>query len=158
MSGHQSPRSLAKKFSEGYPHDLPDRLEWWRSHLGIDRARLLRMMGFSATEAQQERDVPWEALLADNSRMERAWWVEGKLHELLALYDYDWNQLSRRLHQPIEVRRSELTRRPRSPGSVEKLRSVPEEPGAAILLSQIAEGGPTSFDALMRFLGADSRP
>lgn len=98
MPSYQKARERATKFDQEYPESLPDRLAWWCRVLGIDRARLLRLMGLSAREARKEQDARWSDLLQKKAWEEKAWWVEGKLHDLLVLFDYDWSPLTRRGH------------------------------------------------------------
>jgi hypothetical protein len=95
MPSHRKARQLATKFDKEYPPTLSARLAWWCRVLGIDRPRFLRMMGMSADEATRERDTSWSDLLKKKDWQENAWWVEGKLHDLLALFDYDWTSLPR---------------------------------------------------------------
>ena len=63
--------------------------------------RFLRMMGMSAKEAKEKSSQDWKTILQDHDWLDRGWWVEGKLHELLSLFDYDWRALSERLHQRL---------------------------------------------------------
>ena len=45
MSIYNETDELAKKFDAAYPDELSARLEWWCKALGIDRTRLLPMIG-----------------------------------------------------------------------------------------------------------------
>src|SRR5438445_596381 len=101
MPTYKKARQLATQFENEYPETLPKRLAWWCRALGIDRARLLRMMGLSANEANGQKS--WEALLEQKEAEENGWWVEGKLHQLLIFFDYDWKTLANRLHQPLQA-------------------------------------------------------
>src|SRR5436309_1665406 len=100
MPSQTKTRQLATKFDKAYPTRLSDRLGWWSRLLGIDRVRFLRMMGMSSAEAKREKNTSWDDVLKKKEWEENAWWVEGKLHELLALFDYDWNALAERLRLP----------------------------------------------------------
>jgi hypothetical protein len=152
MPSQSKARQLATKFDKAYPKSLSKRLEWWCHVLGIDRFRLLRMMGMSADEAKREKDVSWSDLLKKKELEESAWWVEGKLHELLALFDYDWNALADRLHHPREAQRQEPSRVTRQKGDIVKLQYVPSNDGTEMLLNQLAKAGPESFPALISYL------
>lgn len=110
MPSYRKARELATTFDKAYPKTLSDRLAWWCHVLGINHPRFLRMMGMSADDAAREKDTSWSDLLKKKEWEENAWWVEGKLHELLALFDYDWKSLSERLHQGTDARREEPTR------------------------------------------------
>jgi hypothetical protein len=114
------------------------------------------MMGLSPEEAKRENDMSWSDLLKKKELEEKAWWVEGKLHELLALFDYDWNALADRLHHPREAQRQEPSRVTRQKGEVVKLQYVPGNDGTEILLNQLAKGGPESFPALISYLAYES--
>jgi hypothetical protein len=63
MPSHRKARQLATKFDRAYPKTLSARLAWWCRVLGIDRPRLLRMMGLSANEATRQKDTSWSDLL-----------------------------------------------------------------------------------------------
>jgi hypothetical protein len=152
---HTKARQFATKFDKVYPPSLPERLAWWEDKLGINRSRFLQMMGMSAGEANREKDANWSDLLKKKEREENAWWVEGKLHELLALFDYDWIALAERLHHPPEAQRQEPSRVTRQRGDIVKLQYVPSNDGAEILLNQIATGGPESFPALISYLARE---
>ena len=93
MPTQKMARELADAFEKAYPADLPERLRWWCRVLGIDRVRFLRMMGMSANEAKEKSSQDWKTILQDHDWLDRGRWVEGKLHELLSLFDYDWRAL-----------------------------------------------------------------
>lgn len=155
MPSYKKARSLASEFDKAYPENLPDRLEWWQHVLGINRVRLLRMMGMSAPKATKEKDTPWADLIEKGNWEENAWWVEGKLYELLAMFDYDWKALSERLHQSAETPPKEPTRVKRHKGDILKLQYVPSDDGNRILLNQLAKDGPESFSALLSYLARE---
>jgi len=113
------------------------------------------MMGMSADEAKREKDASWSDLLKKKEWEENAWWVEGKFHELLALFDYDWIALADRLHHPSEAQRQEPRRMTRQKGDIVKLQYAPSSDGTEILLNQLAKGGPESFAALMSYLARE---
>jgi hypothetical protein len=86
---------------------------------------------------------------------ENAWWVEGKVHDLLALFDYDWKSLSDRLHHGADAQREEPDRVTRQRGDIVKLQYVPSNDGTETLLNQLAKGGPESFSALISYLARE---
>ena len=148
-------RALATKFDRAYPKPLSNRLAWWCHVLGINRPRFLRMMGMSADEATREKDTSWSDLLKKKKWEENAWWVEGKLHDLLALFDYDWTSLSDRLHHGADARREEPSHVTPRRGDIVKLQYVPSNDGTETLLNQLAKGGPESFPALISYLARE---
>jgi hypothetical protein len=158
MPTHRKARELAGDFENAYPETLGKRLEWWRHVLGIDKPRFLRMMGLSAEEASRQKDRSWGAILETKEWQENGWWVEGKLHELLRLFDYDWQALSARLHQAGTPDGPDLARVTRTPGDIAKLQYVPSGDGTDILLNQVVKGGPESFPALLAYLSGGPRP
>jgi len=155
MPSHEKARELATEFEKAYPETLAKRLEWWRHVLGIDRARLLRMMGMSAAEATRQRDASWDKLFKKKEWEENAWWMEGKFHDLLALFDYDWKALSDRLHHGADTSRQEQTKVKREKGDITNLQYIPSNDGTETLLNQLATGGPDSFSALITYLGRE---
>jgi hypothetical protein len=155
MPSYRKARELATKFDREYPETLPDRLAWWCRILGIDRPRFLRMMGLSAAQARKEQNTGWDELLKRKHLEENAWWVEGKLSELLAMFDYDWNALSDRLHHGADAEQEEQSRVQRPDGDIVKLQYGPSNNGADTLLNQIASGGPESFSALISYLAGE---
>ena len=74
------------------------------------------MMGMSTDEANSQKNKDWGAILENKVWEENGWWVEGKLHELLALFDYDWKALAERLHQSAPANGEESTRARRQKG------------------------------------------
>ena len=108
MPSHEKARELATKFEATYPETLPKRLTWWCHALGVMRPRLLRMMGLSAADATEQKDTTWTELFKNKELEENAWWVEGKLHDLLALFDYDWKALADRLQYCSDLARCHL--------------------------------------------------
>src|SRR5579871_1144840 len=155
MPSHRKARELATKFDREYPEALPDRLAWWCRVLGIDRSRFLRMMGLSVAQARKEQNTSWSELLKKKEWEENAWWVEGKLSELLAMFDYDWKALSDRLHHEADAEKEEQSRVKGQEGDILKLRYGPSSNGTETLLNQIAGGGPESFSALMSYLAGE---
>jgi hypothetical protein len=156
MPTQKRARELADAFEKAYPAGLPERLQWWCRVLGIDRVRFLRMMGMSAKEAKEKSSQDWKTILQDHDWLDRGWWVEGKLHELLSLFDYDWRALSERLHQRlVQPEGGEPTQVTRPKGTVEQLPCVPYGDGSELLLNVMAERGLESLSALLAYL-ADS--
>jgi hypothetical protein len=152
MPTHRKARQLATEFENVYPATLPERLAWWCHVLGVNRSRFLRMMGMSLDEAHRQANSSWEALLKNKEWQEHGWWVEGKLHDLLALFDYDWRALAERLHQNAQASGHETSPN----GDIRKLAHVPGGKHGEVLLNQLARGGPQSFSALIAYLSGGS--
>jgi hypothetical protein len=152
MPTYRKARQLATEFENVYPEALPKRLAWWCRVLGVDRSRFLRMMGMSPDEAIRQANSSWEAILKKKECEEDGWWVEGKLHDLVALFDYDWKALAKRLHQTAEAHGQELNGATRKKRDIEKQAHVSSGKHAEVLLDQLAKGGPQSFSALIAYL------
>jgi hypothetical protein len=155
MPSHQKARQLATEFENVYPQTLPERLAWWSRVLGIARPRFLRMMGMSAEEASRQKDKNWEVILEKKEWEENGWWVEGKLHELLALFDYDWRALAERLHQAGPANGEEFNRVPRPKEDMARQPYLPSGDGTEVLLDQLTRAGPESFAALLAYLSGE---
>jgi hypothetical protein len=88
----------ARKFEAVYPRELPARLAWWREALGIDPARLLRMLGMSPRQATRRKNDDLQEILANPE-----WEVNGRIVEeglcrLLTIFHHDWHLLAAQLH------------------------------------------------------------
>jgi hypothetical protein len=154
MSIYRKTDKLAKRFDAVYPKELSARLRWWSKTLGIDRARLLRMIGMSARQAEERKGKDLKAILKSPEWEAKAQLVEGGLHRLLSLFHYDWHALAERIHGPgVEEGRgpSGVTRRA---GEVKRLRHTPNGETADLLIDRLAEGGPQSLSALLTYLAA----
>jgi hypothetical protein len=146
---------LAKKFDATYPGELSARLQWWSKTLGIERVRLLRMIGMSALQAEEHKGAHLKKILQSPDWEANAQMLEGGLHRLLALFHYDWHALAGRIHGPVaETQQGELSRVPRRKGAVEQLRSAPDGDASDQLINRRADGGPQSLTALLAFLAA----
>lgn len=157
MPTYQKARELANAFEAAYPDELPQRLKWWCHVLGIDRVRFLRLMGMSAKEAKEKKNREWDTILQDRAWAGRGCWLEGKLHELLSFFDYDWKALSERLHHPLVLAEGqEPTHVNRAQGTIEQLRYVPNGDGTELLLNIMAEKGPESLSALLAYLSSST--
>lgn len=110
------------------------------------------MMEMSDAEAKRQVDASWDELFKNKQREENAWWVEGKLHDLLALFDYDWKALSDRLHHGSDTSREERNKVKRTKDDKAKLQYIPSADRTDLLLNQVAKGGSDSFSALLTYL------
>jgi hypothetical protein len=155
MPGERRARQLAMAFERVYPKTLPERLAWWCRVLGVDRRRLLRMMGMSESEIKRQKNKSWETILEMDEWQDKGWWVEGKLHELLALFDYDWKALAARLHQTAQANGAKFSRRTRPWEGVPKGQAAPGGTGVETLLNELDRGGSESSSALIAYLSSD---
>jgi hypothetical protein len=110
------------------------------------------MMGLSADEAKSQQQKAWESILAKKEWEENGWWVEDKLHDLLALFDYDWSALAERLHQTVQANGEPATHLTGPQGDSANLHNLPSGDGSEALLNELAQAGPQSFAALLAYL------
>lgn len=83
--------------------------------------------------------------------------IEGGLHRLLALFQYDWQSLAEQLRQSAaEQGATEQQHIPRRKGQVKRLPSRPNGDASELLLNRMAEGGPQLLSSLYAYL-AESR-
>lgn len=143
----------ATRFEAEYPEDLPGRLLWWSKKLGIDRVRLLRMFGMSERQAKARKGEGLDRILKDPRREANALMIEGGLHRLLALYQYDVKALAEQIHRSLAPQETEeATRVTRRKGAVKRLPYRTNGDASELLLSRIAEGGPQLLSALEAYL------
>jgi hypothetical protein len=133
------------------PESLADRIPWWARVLGLDRIRLLRLLGLSGAEAAR---TPLTALpQVVGAHEDRAEIVDELLSQLLASFDYDLQALRAALHPPAGPATEEQGQGQRRPGAAVPL---PYTPGPqalrGFLLNQIAAGGPLASRALLAYL------
>lgn len=150
MRIYRQTEALAKKFEAAYPGELSARLRWWSRTLGIDRVRLLRMLGLSARQAEGRKGQDLKEILKDSDWEANAQVLEGGLHRLLALFRYDWHALAERVHAPVaETEQGEPSRVVRGKGEVKRLRETPNGDASDLLINRMAEGGAQSLAALV---------
>ena len=153
MDIYKKTDALARKLEAEYPNDLAARLRWWSKRLGIDRIRLLRMFGMSQRQAETHKCDNLDVILKDPKRGANALMLEGGLHRLLALFQYDWKALAEQLHRPATERgEPELARVTRQRGGDKRLRYRPNGDASELLLNRIAEGGPQLLSTLVAYL------
>jgi hypothetical protein len=153
MPIYKRAEDLAKKFDAAYPDELSARLKWWGMALGIDRVRLLRLIGMSRQQAVRTRNAELEEIIKNPKWQENAQLVEGSLHRLLSLFHYDWHALAERIHSPVAEGREERPNRvTRLKGKVPRLEVAPNGTASDLLINRMAEGGPDSLSALFAYL------
>jgi hypothetical protein len=157
MQIYRKTAELAKKFDAAYPEELFARLEWWAKTLGIDRIRLLRMIGMSPREAVKRKGEDLKEIVASPDWEANAQLVEGGLNRLLSLFHYDWHMLADRIHGPVvEKEQTERSREGRRKGEVKQLQYKPNGNASDLLINRMAEGGPQSLPDLLAFLAGST--
>ena len=133
------------------PEALVDRIPWWAHVLGLDRIRLLRLLGLSGAEAAR---TPLTALpRVVGAHEERAEMVDDMLGHLLASYDYDLQALRAALHQPEGPATEEQGQGQRRTDAAVPLPYTPgPQARRGILLNMIFAGGPLAPRALLTYL------
>jgi hypothetical protein len=145
----------ARKIDAVYPEELSARLQWWSDVLGLDRPRLLRMIGLSARQAAERKDQDLKDILQSADWEANAQLVEGGLLRLLSLFHYDWQALAERIHgMSVATEGEKPTRVPGRKGEGKRDRSIPNGVDADLLISRIADGGPQLLSALLAYLVA----
>ena len=151
MSTDDRIRQHAERFEQEAPESLPERLQWWSTRLGIDRVRLLRLMGMTHSEALRRRTNSLVEIVAE--REEGAEQADDMLGRLLAFFEYDLDAFCLALHHPIGPEHREASRVKRRPGEVFSLPYYPRpEQQAGLLLNEIITGGPRAMPALLAYL------
>ena len=88
-------------------------------------------------------------ILKDPKREANALMLEGGLHKLLALFQYDWKALAEQLHRPLAPREvADQVRITRRKGEVKRLSGAPNGNASKLLLNRMAESGPRSLSVL----------
>jgi hypothetical protein len=153
MSIYKKLGAQATKFEKAYPQDLPARLEWWCTNLGIDRVRLLRMIGLSARQAARRKQDDLKEILKDPEWADNALGLEGNLVILLSLHHYDWHALAELIREAsVKTPADESSRPSRRKGETKRLPSAPNGDPPDLLLYRIATGGHESLSALTSYL------
>jgi hypothetical protein len=94
----------ADDFEESYPGGLADRLHWFHDRLGVGEDRLLRLIGVPPAEMKElgnGRGVDWEWVAehyADGASR-----TEQMLHQAVAFFSYNWEELRDYIHQQVRV-------------------------------------------------------
>ena len=151
MPTQEQLRQRTAELERDSPEALADRIPWWARVLGLDRIRLLRLLGLSGAEAAR---TPMTALpRVVDAHEDRAEMVDAMLGLLLASYDYDLQALRAALHPPAGPATEETGQGQRRPGAAVPLPYTPgPQARRGILLNQIFAGGPFALRALQAYL------
>jgi hypothetical protein len=155
MQLYRKTEELARKFDAAYPEELAARVRWWCETLGLDRVRLLRLIGMSPRQAALSKSKDLQEILQNPEWKENAWRVEGMLHKLLSLFHYDWHALAAHIQSPGTRTEGEgPSRITRQEGEVDRLGNTPDGSAADLLIERMAQGGPDALSALVEYLVA----
>jgi hypothetical protein len=133
------------EFQQQAPEALPDRLAWWVRILGIERARLFRLLGLSGSEAPRTSLTALPRIVAAHEDLAER--VDDMLGHLLASwFDYDLTAFRTALHHPG----SEGTH-PSAPAIPLPYTPSPQVRNG-LLLNMIVAGGPSALPALLAYL------
>jgi hypothetical protein len=142
----------AREFEKSYPEGLAAQLEWWREALGIDRVRLLRMIGMSARQAARRKDDDLNEIVESPRWADNALGLEGMLVRVLSFYHHDWRGLSEEIREAAAARREEASR-PTGPASAIKRPHARRNGKASdIWADRIHQGGRQALTSLLHYL------
>jgi hypothetical protein len=136
-----------RKFRKVYPRELAAQLPWWEEVLGLDRVKLLRLIGLSASQAARRKDEDLELILENPEWKTRAVEIESMLCNLLPYFHHDWNVLA----ESIRNSAAQWREAP-SPNGNGMVREVSNEATSEQLLQRLAAGGPDWMSLLMGYL------
>src|SRR5438105_13937430 len=105
-------RKIARNIRElekTYPEGLAARLEWWGEALGIDRVRLLRMIGMSARQTARRKDDDLNEIVASPEWADNALGLEGMLVHLVSFYHDDPRVLVEWIRESAAARREDTS-------------------------------------------------
>ena len=153
MPIYKKTAELARKFDSAYPPELFARLQWWGDALGINRVRLLRLLGMSKHQAEQRKNCDLQEIIRNPKWKENVQLVEASLLRLLSLFHYDWPALAERIHSPVAgVQQEGPSRVTRGKGEVTRLQYTPNGASFELLINRVIAGGPDSLSALLAYL------
>jgi len=126
MAGSMSAAKLARKFREEFPNSPVEKIRWFRTQLGIDEKRLVRLF-----DLPSKKSISLEEAVSESP--EATTRVIELFHELLAMFNYDTKKLSEALHSPPNEQ-------------------IPHGLSDSTLLNQIVVGGPNVMTHLFKYL------
>jgi hypothetical protein len=152
MSVYQRIARQAREFAKSYPEELPAQLEWWSEALGIDRVRLLRMIGLSAREAARRKDDDLKAIVESQEWADNALGLEGLLAVLLTLYQHDWRDLAEKIRKAATTRREETSNASGAKTAVNRSHARRNGMSSDVWADRIHEGGDQALTSLISYL------
>jgi hypothetical protein len=151
-SAYQRLARNVREFEKSYPEGLAARLEWWGEALGIDRVRLLRMIGLSRRQAARRKDDDLKAIVENPEWADYALGVEGLLARLITLYKHDWRDLAEKIRESAKAWREEKSRAAGAKGATRRPRARRNGKTSDFWAERIQEGGPDVLGALTSYL------
>src|SRR5260370_35723326 len=106
MRIYRTTEELAKKFDADCPEELSAQLQWWAKTLGIDRVRLLRMIGMSARQAGARKGEALKEILKSPEWEANAQLVQGGLQRVLSHFPSAWQTFRGAITWPKNVPRA----------------------------------------------------
>jgi hypothetical protein len=152
MTAYQRVARNAREFRKSYPEGLAARLEWWGEVLGIDRVRLLRMIGLSRREAARRKDDDLNEIVESPEWADNALGLEGLLAELLTLYQHDWRDLGEKIRKAATTRRAETSHATGANGAVNLSHAGRNGKTSDVWADRIHEGGDQALTSLITYL------
>ena len=152
MTIYQKISRNARQFAKSYPEELSAQLEWWSQALGIDRVRLLRMIGLSAQQAAQRKDDDLKEIVESPEWADNALGLEGLLVHLLSFYHHDPRMLAERILESAAARREEDSHGAGAKGAIQRPRARRNGRASDIWAERIHEGGDQAFTSLLHYL------
>ena len=141
-----------RELEKTYPEGLAARLQWWGEALGIDRVRLLRMIGLSARQATRRKDDDLDEILKNREWADQALGIEGLLQRLMTLYHHDVRAVAENIRRAAMTRREEIAGAAHSTGAIKRPQARRNGQRSEALLGRIHEGGSHVLNALYGYL------
>lgn len=152
MTAYQRVARNAREFTKSYPEGLAAQLEWWGEALGIDRIRLLRMIGLSRRQAARRKDEDLEAIVESPEWADNALGVEGLLARLVTLYQHDWRDLAEKMREAAKTQREETSHAAVPKAATQRPHARRNGKTSEVWAGRIHEGGPDALGALISYL------
>jgi hypothetical protein len=152
MTAYQRLARNVREFTKSYPEGRAERLAWWGEALGIDRVRLLRMIGLSRREAERRKDDDLKAIVESPEWADNALGVEELLARLLTLYKHDWRDLAEKIRESAKSWREQTSHAAGAKGAPQRLHARRNGKTSDDWAERIHEGGPDVLGALTSYL------
>ena len=152
MTTSQKTKRKDRRSEKPYPEGLAARLEWWQEALGIDRVRLLQMIGLSARQAARRKDDDLKEIVEEREWADNALGLEGMLVHLLSFYHHDPRMLAESIRESAAARREETSRAAGAKGANKRPRDMRNGKASDVWAERIHEGGPDALGALISYL------
>ena len=152
MTISQRTKRTAGRSEKPYPEGLAERLEWWSEALGIDRVRLLRMIGLSARQAARRRDDDLKPIVESPEWADNALGLEGLLVRLVSLNHNDPRELMKWIRASAALQRPETSHATGPKRPIPRPHARRNGKASDVWVDRIQEGGPDALDALISYL------